>query len=137
VHDFEPGIFPPSGLFWTIPVPPSAVDINPGRGRARFRMDNVALPDFHDFFNAVGFGSPPIDTVPSHVSFDVVWHGRGERLKVRDTVFDFGGTFVGGDATVTFSASNDGAGVTYRSVADGQHTVSAGAGHEFNGAFFV
>jgi len=138
VHDFEPGIFPPiSGLFWTIAVPPSAVDINPGRGRARFRMDDVALPDFHDFLNAIGFADPPIETIPSHVSFDVVWQGRGDRLKVRDSDFDFGGTFVSGDATVTFSASNDGSGVTYTSVADGQHTVSAGAGHEQNGAFFV
>jgi hypothetical protein len=138
VHDFEPGIFPPiSGLFWTIAVPPSAVEVNPGRGRARFRMDNVALPDFHDFFNAVGFVAPAIDTLPSHVSFDVEWKGRGDRLKVRDTDFDFGGTFVSSDATVTFSASNDGKGVTYTSVAAEQHTVSAGVGHEQNGAFFV
>ena len=49
-------------------------------------MDNVALPDFHDFFNAIGFVDPAIATVPSHVSFDVVWHGRGDRLKVRDTI---------------------------------------------------
>jgi len=136
VHDFEPGIAP-SGLFWTVPVPPSAVSINPGRGRARFQMDNVAVPDFHDFFNAIGFADPAIPTLPSHVSFDVEWHGGGERLKVRDTTFDFGGSFVSVEASVTFSATNDGTGVTYTSVADGQTTVSAGVGHEQNGAFFV
>ena len=136
VHDFEPGIAP-SGLFWTVAVPPSAVDVNPGRGRARFRMDNVVVPDNHDFFNAIGLADPAIPLVPSHVSFDVEWHGGGDRLKVRDTTFDFGGSFVSGDATITFSATNDTTGVTFTSVAAGQNTVSAGVGHEQNGAFFV
>ncbi len=100
-------------------------------------MDNVALPDFHDFINAIGFANPAPDILPSHVSFDVEWNGQGDRLKVRDTDWDFGGTFVSGDATVAFSASNDGKDVTYTSVAGGQHTVGAGVGHEQNGAFFV
>ena len=135
-HDFEPGIAP-SGLFWTVAVPPSAVDVNPGRGRARFHLENVAIPDFHDFFNAIGRSPDPQKPVPSHASFDVRWHGRGDRQKVRDTVFDFGGEFVSGPADITFTVSNDGTGVTYTSVADGQNTGSAGVGHELNGAFFV
>ena len=134
VHDFEPGIAS-SGLFWTIPIPASAIDISPGSGRARFRMENIAVPDWHDFFNAVS-PSPHPAPVPSHVSFDVRWNGGGQRQKIRDTTFDFAGDFVSGDASIVFSVSNEGSGVTYVSVADGQKTVSAGVGHERNGVFF-
>ena len=45
-HDFEPGIAP-SGLFWTIAVPPEAVELSPGSGEARFEMEDVAVPDLH------------------------------------------------------------------------------------------
>ena len=46
-------------------------------------MDNIPVPDFHDFFNAI---SPSPDPAPaaSHVSFDVRWHGGGKRLKLRE-----------------------------------------------------
>ena len=134
MHDFEPGIAP-SGLFWTIPIPSSAIDVSPGSGRAHFHMDNLAVPDWHDFFNAVS-PSPNPPPVPSHVSFDVRWNGGGHRQKIRDTTFDFAGDFVSGDASIVFSVWNDSSGVTYTSVADGQKTVSAGVGHERNGVFF-
>jgi hypothetical protein len=52
VHDFEPGI-KPSGLFWTMPVPANAATVDPATGQARYRLQNIALPDFHDFFNAI------------------------------------------------------------------------------------
>jgi hypothetical protein len=122
-------------LFWTIPIPPSAIDVSPASGRASFHMANVAVPDFHDFFNAVS-PSPDPAPVASHVSFDVRWQGQGQRQTIRDTIFDFAGEYVSGDAGITFSVSNNGTGITYTSVADGQRTVSAGVGHERNGVFF-
>jgi hypothetical protein len=131
VHDFEPGILP-SGLFWTVPIAPSAIDVVPGQGRARLRASNMAVPDFHDFFNAI---SPSPTSVPSHVSFDVRWAGGGERSKIQDETFGFAGHYVGGDASIGFSCSNDGAGVVYTSDPGGQTTVSAGVGHEHNGVF--
>ena len=72
----------------------------------------------------------------SHVSFDVSWQGGGERQKIRDDVYDFAGDYVSGDVRIRFAVSNDGSGVTYTSVADGQQTVSGGVGHERNGVFF-
>lgn len=98
-------------------------------------MANVAVPDFHDFFNAVS-PSPDPAPVASRVSFDVRWQGGGQRQKIRDTTFDFGGEYVSGDAHITFSVSNNGTGITYTSIADGQKTVSAGVGRERNGVFF-
>ncbi len=132
VHDFEPGI-KPSVLFWTVPVPAGAIDVAPGGGAARLHLEDVAVPDYFNFFNAI---SEDPDTAPARVSFDVRWHGGGDHQKIWDDVFGFTGNFVAGPATIAFSASDDGSGVTYRSDAANQDTRSAGVGHERNGVFF-
>ena len=131
VHDWEPGI-KRSGLFWTIPMPASAFS-HRGGSRARFHAKGLAMPDYHDFFNAI---SPAPRTKPGHVSFDVRWHGDGARKRVRDAAFGFAGKFVGGTATIEFSARDDRRGVVYTSVAHGQTTVGSSAvGFERNGVF--
>jgi hypothetical protein len=141
-HDWEPGIAP-SGLFWTIPISRSSIQVEPGTGEARLRAADVPVTDYHDFFNAIGGGGPA--PLPSHVSFDVRWAGHGERRKIRDDTFGFVGHFVTGACTVRFSASDDGGGVIYTSDPDGQYNPTpaqggAGApavGHERNGVFFT
>src|SRR5262249_14254070 len=132
-HDFEPGIAP-SGLFWTIQITPSAIDVDPGSGRARLRADNVPVGDYHDGNNAVT-GGP---FIPSHVSFDVRWSGDGDRKKVRDDEFGFTGHYVTGTTTISFTASNDGVDVIYSSdpSVDQTNVGSPGVGHERNGVFF-
>jgi hypothetical protein len=135
VHDFEPGIAP-SGLFWTEPVSRTAIDVDAEDGTARLRASNLAVPDFSNFFNAIS-PSPSPAPIPSHVSFDVRWQGGGTRTTIRDTVFGFSGGFVEGPATIDFSVSNDGSGVTYTSDAANQKTVLVGVGHERNGRFFT
>ena len=132
VHDWEPGILS-SGLFWTIPIDDRAISHEGRDGRARFRMSDVAVPDFHDFNSAV---APHPVSIPSHVSFDVRWKGGGARTKLHDTVFGFEGDFVDGPASIEFSTRQDGSKVVYRSDPAGQNTVSAGVGRERNGAFF-
>jgi hypothetical protein len=133
-HDWEPGIAP-SGLFWTIPLPASAMSADPGAGVARLVGDDVAIEDYHDFFNAISETPNPAPR-PSVVSFDVRWAGHGDRLRVRDTDFGFTGEYVSGAATITFTARDDDSNVVYTSVDEGQTTVSAGVGHERNGVFF-
>jgi hypothetical protein len=134
VHDFEPGIAP-SGLFWTIPIAPSAIDVDPGSGRARLRAATVPVTDYHDFFNAVlGAGPTPL---PSHVSFDVRWQGKGGRQEIRDETFGFTGHYVTSATTISFRASNDGSAVSYTPDPSGQYNVGSPAvGHERNGVFF-
>ena len=133
-HDFEPGIAA-SGLFWTIPIAASAIDVDPGSGHARLHAENVPVTDYHDFFNAVFGGGPT--PLPSHVSFDVRWSGDGDRQKVRDETFGFTGHYVTGSTTINFTASNEGGGVNYTSESAGQSNVGApGVGHERNGVFF-
>jgi hypothetical protein len=139
-HDWEPGIAE-SGLFWTIPVSPGSIKADPATGRARFRVEALKIGDYHDLFSAVSGASP----IPSRVSFDVVWHGGGDPVHLRDETFTFEGDYVPGPATISFVASNDGSGVTYRSDPDGQYNPTlaefgAGdpaVGREQNGAFFV
>src|SRR5262249_38438198 len=78
-------------------------------------------------------------SVPGHVSFEVIWAGSGERTKVRDADFDFGGEFVTGPATVSFTASDDGSSTVYTADAAGQRSpagVNPGVGHERTGVFF-
>src|SRR5437764_7701824 len=97
---WEPGIAP-SGLFWTIPIARSAIDVDPGSGQARLHATKIAVSDYHDFFNAVfGGGLAPL---PSHVSFDLRWSGDGGRQKTRDHTFGFTGHYVTGATTVAFT----------------------------------
>ena len=133
VHDFEPGIRP-SGLFWTIPITPSAITVNPVTGTASLHVTNLAVPDYGNFFNAIS-PAPDPPPMPSHVSFEVTWAGRGEVRDVDDDVFDFSGRYVVSDATIAFTARNDGAGVIYQSNPGGQVSFDAGVGRERNGIF--
>jgi hypothetical protein len=140
-HDWEPGIAP-SGLAWTIPISASAIRFNLKTGTARFHARNVAITDFHDFISAVKGGGPA--PVPGHVTFDVRWAGHGNRHEIRDRRFRFSGTYLTGPATIAFSSSNDGTGVTYTSDPNGQYnpTVAQGGagrpaiGRERNGVHF-
>jgi hypothetical protein len=134
VHDFEPGI-KPSGLFWTIPVPSSAMSADPATGRARLHMENVPVPDFHDFFNAI---SPSPASRPAHVSFDVRWAGGGDSSEIRDDVFGFEGDYIAGPLSIRFLAYDDTRrAVLYTSNPGGQTTIGGGVGIERNGVFFT
>ncbi len=78
------------------------------------------------------------------MSFDVRWAGNGERQRIRDEEFGFAGEYVTSPTTISFTASNDRAGVIYRSDHRGQYnpTVDEGGagtpavGRERNGVFF-
>jgi hypothetical protein len=140
VHDWEPGIAD-SGLFWTTPISPGSIKADPSSGRARFRVEALKIGDYHDFFNAVGGGTP----IPSRVSFDVLWAGGGTPVDLRDETFAFEGRLVPGPARISFIAADDRSGVTYRSVAEGQYnpTLEQGGagdpavGTERNGRYFT
>jgi hypothetical protein len=120
-------------LFWTIPIPKSAIKASAGSGIGRYSMQNVALPDFHDFLNAI---SPSPETRPGHVSFDVHWPGDGDRQTIRDDTFNFTGTYISGTVSIQFTATDDSTGITYTSDSAQQTTVSGGIGHERNGIFY-
>jgi hypothetical protein len=74
---------------------------------------------------------------PSTVSFDVRWRGNDDPQQIRDAKFGFGGTFISGSASISFTAKNDGSPVIYRSEPAGQKVLYAGTGTERNGVFFT
>src|SRR5205085_12671953 len=112
-----------------------AFDAIPGQGRARFRAENLPMRDFGTFENSVLNPNPT--WVAGHVSFEVTWTGGGVHAKLRDSDFDFGGEYVTGSATITFTAADDGGGTVYVSDQEGQsNPLPAGVGHERNGVFF-
>jgi hypothetical protein len=135
VHDFNPGIAS-SGLFWTIPIEPGAVKFDLASGEARLRVQALKIEDYHDILNSIGL-VPPTPPLPSRVSFEVRWAGHGDPFDLNDPTFGFMGHYVTGPATISFTASNDGSRVVYRSDPTGQTNVGLPAvGTEQNGVFF-
>jgi hypothetical protein len=121
-------------LFWTIPITPSAIMVNRSTGTATLKATDLAVRDYGNLFNAISPAPDPAP-VPSHVSFEVIWPGHGEVSEIDDDVFDFSGRYIVSDATIAFTARNDGADVTYRSNPGGQISFDAGVGRERNGIF--
>jgi hypothetical protein len=135
VHDYEPGIAP-NGLFWTIPIPRQAAEINLGQRTARFHMTNLSIPDFHDFFNSIGVSDPPIPISPATVSFDTHWRGVGERTSISDPDKGFQGEFIESQITIQWSASEPSQHFSF--VSDDSaptQTIGAALGREQNGVF--
>jgi hypothetical protein len=97
-------------------------------------MNDVHIPDFHDFFNAV---SPHPRRRPSVVDFDVEYTATGPQADIRDKKFGFTGQFAPADLHIEFAARNLDSDVSYHSVSDGQVTVGGGIGQERNGIFFT
>jgi hypothetical protein len=83
VHDFNGGILP-SGLFWTLDVPGSAVDFRLNNRRAVLHVRNLPVIDTFQFFG-------PYDT-PALVDFRAEWdaigpavpHGSGDDVPETD-----------------------------------------------------
>lgn len=132
IHDLNPTLPPPTGLFWTIPMPDTGVDVNLGAGRAVMRFANAPVYDFGDFVNSV-LGLTP--AIPATVSFTVEWSGVNERVNARNVAQDFAGEFVRTRARMEWTATAGG----YRFRSDPLATSSslfAEIGHERNGVFF-
>jgi hypothetical protein len=136
VHDLNPTSFPPVGLFWTIEIPVSGVQVQLGKGSAVLEASNVPVLDYGNIGNALFGGGPA--AVPSSVSFKVVWSGVGERVNVRnqDPVFGgFAGEFIRNTAQMEWSATVGD--LQLQSDPLGTSTSSfAEIGQERNGSFF-
>jgi hypothetical protein len=135
VRDYEPGIAA-NGLFWTIPIPRNAAEINLGQGTARFKMTNLSIPDWHDFFNSIGAGDPPIPPVPATVTFDAQWRAVGPLTHISDPAKGFQGEFMESQATIQWSA--DEPALDFRFVSDASaptDTIGGAIGRERNGVF--
>jgi hypothetical protein len=130
IHDYNPGIAS-NGVFWTIAIPDGAVDVNPGKGRARFAMRDVAIPDYGDFVNSILRGP----STPAVASFDVRWKDIQSRYNTRQPDWGFAGEFVTTKASIEWSAEQEGFSF-HSDPASASITDYAIVGHERNGVFF-
>jgi hypothetical protein len=137
IHDLNPSTFPPVGLFWTIEIPRTGVDVELGAGRASLQALDVPIFDYGNIGNALFGGGPT--PVPGSVSFKVVWSGVGQRLNIRNTdpVFGgFAGEFIRNTAQMEWTATVG----DYELASDPLPTSSssfAEIGQERNGSFFA
>ena len=129
MHDFEPGIAD-SGLFWTIPIPESAITRH--GNSVTYALNNVATPDFFVFLGD--------SSVPGHVSFSVTWTATSGVRHLRPGSSDptdptnFAAEFRDAAPTATFSGSN-GDGFSFTGTAGPQGNLFSEFGHERNGVF--
>jgi len=133
VTDFNPGI-EDNGLFWTIPIAPGMVDVDPGSGSARFVGRNLPVPDFGNFGNSLAGRA----SLPSRVDFEATWTAAGPpvHLSSGQAAFDFVADYTPATAEITFTCSHDQSDVVYRSDPGGQGTPQpAVVGTERNGVF--
>lgn len=112
------------------------------RATAAMRGDEVVIPDYHDFINALGLASPPIPTVPGTVSWEMRWTGSGPARTITDSTFRFTGTFIPCTAHVDWSVEEPAKHFRYVSDPAGQTMVTSASGSpavigfERNGVFF-
>lgn len=137
VSDLDPGITPyPDGLFWTVPLPHDAVDVQMGAGKASMKANNLAVSDYFTIPNALFHFLNPV-SLPATCSFDIQWSGSvTDRSHVDDPVVGFAGEFVQSEATMTFSASRSD-GFSFASDSFPTTSVFAQLGQMRNGIFFA
>jgi hypothetical protein len=129
VHDFEPGIAP-SGLFWTIPIPESAITRH---GQSiTYSLTNAPTPDFFVFLGG--------HSVPGTVSFSVTWTAASGVRHLTPGSSDptdptnFAAEFRDALPTATFSGSNAD-GFSFSGSAGPEGNLFSEFGHEQNGVF--
>jgi hypothetical protein len=85
-------------------LPPNAVSVNPGAGRAVMQASNLHMLDFHDFGNSLfGGGEAP---TPATVSIEVTWSGVLQRAHVVNPDTDSTGEYVRNSAQMEWTASS-------------------------------
>jgi len=118
-----------------VPIPPSAVSVQFGAGRARFAMADLEMPDYFNIPNALFRFQDPVSQ-PAVVSFDIRFSGPiADRSTVTDADVGFEADLLLNRATMTWSARTPD-GWSFES--DPSPTTSAFStiGRERNGVFF-
>lgn len=87
LHDFSPGILP-SGLFWIVKVPDSAVQISPDGSSLHIHLEQVPEIDAFTFPPGTGNGVTVFPTIPASVTFDVTYTKTGNPRHIRPTSRD-------------------------------------------------
>lgn len=129
VHDFNPGIRK-SGLFWTLPVDESALQVDVEAGTARLALKDFDMDDYGNLENALKEG-PEVD---GSITFDMIWTATGDPFNVSDPVHTFAGRYSIANVDISWTGSNE-SGFSFTS-SPGVTQVKSYFGRERNGIFF-
>ena len=136
IHDLNPTAFPPVGLFWTIEIPISGIEVEFKKGRACLEARHIPVFDYGMIANALFAGGP--SPRQGSVSFKVVWSGDGEKVSVRNTDPVYGGfegEFIRNSAQMEWRGTVGN--LRFRSdPLDTSSSSFAEIGRERNGSFF-
>ncbi len=130
IHDYSPGTSE-SGLFWTVAVPPEAVEFAADLRTGSYRQANLDLIDAYNLVNSLADGPHE----PGVVSFEVNWTATGPLEAVRHEDHGFTGEFREARATVSWSGST--ANSSFEShPEETSNSIFGFIGRERNGVFF-
>jgi len=130
IHDFNPGIDPfPTGLFWTIPIPPGSVHIDLAGKTASLKLRSRKVDDYGNVVNALATDT---EIAAAVIDVDISWSG-GTEVDFSSSTNNFSGHYVLGAATFTWSAKEPGFSFT----TDPGSADFAEIGHERNGSFNI
>ena len=148
IHDYNVHI-DVNGVFWMIPVPDGAVDVDFDRQQASLHVSGLRVFDDHDIANSLtqGLGLPgdptysypkipPVASTRATVSFDVEWSSPTTIAQINNPTQGFKGSFLQSAATIKWSA--DQPGFHFESEApDPSRNLISVLGYEQNGVFFT
>ena len=117
-------------------MPRDSVEVNPGAGRATFRL-TTPIPDDHDLQSSLTRVFPSGFPQNAQVTFDVEWSGVLDRQHVRNEAENFVGDFVQTGSTIVWSSHNPASGFSFQSEGPNPaRLLYAIVGHTRNGVFF-
>jgi len=120
----------PNGLYWTSPIPPSALRVERDEQLIRVDVHDLAIIDQPK----APFEGPTYDAV---VSLRVTWRADGFPVGFTDPAAQFRLEFRPAEASIAFQASVPSLGFRFASEpASSSESIFAIVGHEQNGVFF-
>ena len=132
IHDFNPGIRHPGGLFWTVPVSEDALEVDLEDGTATLSLNDFDTDDYGNLLNALSDGAE----VDASISFKMKWTATGDPFNVSDAAKTFAGRFSLATVDISWSASVDSTGFKFTSDPGSNVNVKSVIGRERNGIFF-
>jgi len=131
IHDFNPGVNPfPTGLFWTMPIPPGSVMVDLAGKTASLDLSHRKIDDYGTVIRALASDN---ELASATIDLELSWSGGTGPTSIRDTTNKFTGEYVTGSADLKWSAQEPG----FEFVSDIGHAEFARIGHERNGVFFT
>jgi hypothetical protein len=131
IHDFNPGVNPfPTGLFWTMPIPPGSVMVDLAAKTASLDLSHAKIDDYGNVVRALTTDS---EIASATIDVELNWFGGTGPTSISDATNRFTGEYVTGSADLKWSAKEPG----FEFVSDVGHAEFARIGHERNGSFFT